>query len=109
MGFLQFMENDRFRFYFSARGLDINDTETFFKMLASCTGSDEVDIDTFVRGCMKMKGQASSIDVQMLLYECKHIRRAQQDFYQLWMEHFKVNGRTISSSPLSPLHNPSDN
>merc|ERR1719379_1330508 len=72
--FLHFMKDEKFRLYFSARGLDIKDTETFFKMLRACnSSSEEVDFTTFVKGCMRMKGVASSIDVQTLHFECRQV------------------------------------
>ena len=35
---------------------------------------DEVDIDDFVQGCMRMKGSATSIDMQMLAYQAPRAR-----------------------------------
>jgi len=54
----------------------------FFHMLANISNSDEVDIDTFVEGCMRMKGSATSIDMQSLVYETKLIHHEQRIFYK---------------------------
>jgi len=49
--------------------IDVKDAERFFKLVLAATDSDEVDIDTFVLACMKIKGSASSLDLQSLMFE----------------------------------------
>jgi len=63
--------------HLAAIGLDVHDAEMFFEMLASISGSDEVNIDDFVLGCMRMKGGATSIDMQMLAYQARLLQRGQ--------------------------------
>jgi len=62
--------------YFEMRGLAIKDAEMFFKMLIAISEIDEVDIGSFVGGCLKMKGVAMNIDLVMLHYEVKLMHRA---------------------------------
>merc|ERR1719433_230221 len=51
-----------------ARSLEINlvDLEQFFDIL-SCWGQRPVDLDTFVDGCIKLRGAARSMDIYELL------------------------------------------
>jgi len=44
-------------------GLDISDAETFYVLLASQTGSSEIDLSSLVSGWLRMRGAATSIDL----------------------------------------------
>merc|ERR1719291_1551608 len=59
----------------AAMGVEVHDAVTFFEILENISGKPEVDIDVFVKGCMRMKGAASSIDLQTLAYEIRLIRK----------------------------------
>merc|ERR1712232_1485941 len=37
--------------------------------MLSCSGQREVDLETFVVGCIKMRGEARSMDLQELIFE----------------------------------------
>eukprot|EP00927_Polykrikos_kofoidii_P004244 TRINITY_DN11686_c0_g1_i14.p1 TRINITY_DN11686_c0_g1~~TRINITY_DN11686_c0_g1_i14.p1 ORF type:complete len:631 (+),score=95.74 TRINITY_DN11686_c0_g1_i14:134-1894(+) len=69
--FLELTENEQFLDFFSFRGLDIKDAYTFFKMLASFDGNNDVDLDTFVCGCTRMKGTATTVDLHTLSFETR--------------------------------------
>merc|ERR1712113_828690 len=70
--------------YLSCSGLDIRHAEIFFDMLASSSSEEEeVSIDAFVDGCMKMKGEATSLDMQVLLYKTKVIYRELRRMHHL--------------------------
>merc|ERR1712176_1078437 len=43
----------------------------FFTMLTSISEGDEVDLSTFIMGCLRMKGLATSIDLHTLSFEMK--------------------------------------
>merc|ERR1712217_674460 len=77
--FITSMQDPRFRYFFEVRGLDIKDAEMFFHMLTSVSGADEVDISTFVSGCLGMRGLASSVDLHALGFEVKVMNIAQQE------------------------------
>jgi len=82
--FEHFMEDEAFRKYFEVRGIDIKDTTMFFQMLcasAEVTGGD-VDVDTFIGGCLRLQGAASSIDVQVLTFEAKLMHAIQKRFME---------------------------
>eukprot|EP00930_Biecheleria_cincta_P096804 TRINITY_DN8859_c0_g1_i11.p1 TRINITY_DN8859_c0_g1~~TRINITY_DN8859_c0_g1_i11.p1 ORF type:complete len:620 (-),score=125.26 TRINITY_DN8859_c0_g1_i11:199-2058(-) len=64
-------ENAKFRAYLNARGIDIKNVEVFFKMLTSASGQNEVNIHVLANACVRMKGFATSIDLQSLSFEAK--------------------------------------
>jgi hypothetical protein len=68
---VEFFRNDNFRAYFVVRGIEIKDAVSFFRMLASISGCSEIELQTFVQGCLRLKGAASSIDLATLHYECE--------------------------------------
>lgn len=53
---------------FATLQLDVAQAHALF-LLLDVDETNEVDIDEFVGGCMRLKGDAKSIDVNMLLYE----------------------------------------
>jgi len=57
--------------YFELHGVDIKDIEMFFKLLAQVSGSFEINMESFVSGCLRMKGYATNVDVFCLLYQNK--------------------------------------
>merc|ERR1719330_1299828 len=70
------MENPDFIKFFQMCNLDIRDSATFFDALVEAGRSPSINISDFVDGCMKMKGDASSIDMQILMNEVRVLRKA---------------------------------
>jgi len=64
------------RYRLAVMGLDIKDAMMFFNMLMEIGSDIEIDVDFFVDACLKMKGHASSIDLNCLAYETKVIHHA---------------------------------
>merc|ERR1712187_762346 len=61
--------------FFNARDVDVKDIELFFNMIASLNdkdGVEEVDIKTFVLGCLRLRGAASNADLQVLHFDMKY-------------------------------------
>jgi hypothetical protein len=56
------------RAYFSGLEIDPSDAVSIFTLIAR-EDSDEVNIDEFVAGVMKLKGHAKSVDVLTLMYD----------------------------------------
>jgi len=75
------IDDPRVASHLEIHGLDINDAFMFFSMLTSISGKDQVDVDTFIRGCLKMKGVAMNIDLIQLNYEVKIISKTQQKMF----------------------------
>jgi len=68
-------ENQEVMDRFEMAGLDIHDVNAFFNTLCKMSGTEELDIDTFVEYAFQMKGNASSLDVQMILYQVQDIAK----------------------------------
>merc|ERR550532_3057363 len=69
--------------YFELAEIDIKDAHEFFDAVATLTGCSEISIDAFVEGCMKVKGAATSIDLQVLSFQVKEIRSMLEDLVVL--------------------------
>merc|ERR1711879_806347 len=69
--------------HLSVLDLDVKDAEAFFLVLASASERAEVDINTFVEGCLRLRGAATSIDVQQLVAQNREIQR---NLYQIQQE-----------------------
>ncbi|CAK0832819.1 unnamed protein product [Prorocentrum cordatum] len=85
--FVGYMREPEFRKHFDARGLTRKDTRMLFKMLASYDsgparqrGERTVHLSAFLEGCMRLKGEASSMDVYALGCGLHLVRAAQADF-----------------------------
>jgi hypothetical protein len=65
--FEEYLKDDRVAAYLGSLGLDSSIARTLFVLL-DVDDTNSVGIDEFVGGCLRLKGQARSIDVNMLLY-----------------------------------------
>jgi len=65
------MKDVRLATYFELKGLDVQDIEMFCDLLADMSGNDEIDADTFIAGCLRMKGVATSMDLLGLHHELR--------------------------------------
>eukprot|EP00439_Symbiodinium_sp_Y106_P050190 s2020_g6.t1 len=72
--FKKHMRSDVMVSYMSSVGLEMHDVEHFFRTVAG--EDEEVSIDRFVEGCMAMRGNATALDVQRQLFECKRLSDA---------------------------------
>lgn len=82
--------DERVKARLSVLGLDIKDTSMFFDMLMDVGHDIEIDIDFFVDACLKMKGTASSIDLQGVAFEAKVIHQNLRHFEKETREMFKA-------------------
>lgn len=65
-------KSDMVKYSFSVLDIDIADSNYLFDML-DLDGSGEVDMEEFVSGCLRLKGNAKSIDIHTLMFEVKHL------------------------------------
>merc|ERR1712190_418929 len=65
----------KLRAYLSTLGLNIKDAESFFKILMTMGDGDSVNIEAFIQGCLRMQGQATSLDIQTLLFVSESIHK----------------------------------
>jgi len=66
------LKNPKVSAYFASLELDVSNAHRLFRLLdADC--SNEVGLDEFLDGCKRLKGQARSIDVNLLVYEIERM------------------------------------
>merc|ERR1712136_572898 len=69
------MESDELRVLFSLLGLDVQDAVSFFKVL-DVEGCNELQIEDFVMGCMRHKGN-STMDLECSVMDIKKMLKKQ--------------------------------
>mmetsp|Transcript_75920 Transcript_75920/g.171748 ORF Transcript_75920/g.171748 Transcript_75920/m.171748 type:complete len:620 (+) Transcript_75920:39-1898(+) len=75
-----YSEMPKLRDHMAVLGLDIHDAQTFFGFLSSVHDSQQVDIDSFVACCMKLRGTAKGMDLHNLQHQTLVIYKTQQEF-----------------------------
>mmetsp|Transcript_125821 Transcript_125821/g.245408 ORF Transcript_125821/g.245408 Transcript_125821/m.245408 type:complete len:648 (+) Transcript_125821:43-1986(+) len=68
------LNDERVTAYFSLLNLDVTEAEGLFHLLDT-DGSGEVSIVEFIMSCMRLKGQARSIDMASMKFETKRMWR----------------------------------
>mmetsp|Transcript_67701 Transcript_67701/g.201335 ORF Transcript_67701/g.201335 Transcript_67701/m.201335 type:complete len:316 (+) Transcript_67701:1375-2322(+) len=76
-------KSEQVKHYFSVLDIDVADSNYLFDML-DLDRSGEVDMNEFINGCLRLKGNAKSIDIHTLMYEIKLMIK-QMSFF---MEYF---------------------
>jgi len=72
--------NPRLRDHLAVLGLDIYDAQRFFEILSAFHNDEHVDIDSFVSYCLRLRGFATSIDLQNLMLQSSIIYTSQNRF-----------------------------
>eukprot|EP00747_Dinoflagellata_sp_TGD_P041181 gnl/TRDRNA2_/TRDRNA2_141335_c0_seq2.p1 gnl/TRDRNA2_/TRDRNA2_141335_c0~~gnl/TRDRNA2_/TRDRNA2_141335_c0_seq2.p1 ORF type:complete len:597 (+),score=90.51 gnl/TRDRNA2_/TRDRNA2_141335_c0_seq2:35-1825(+) len=97
--FISAFEDDKLLAYFNALGLDVSDVQTLFLLLdRDHTGS--INIEEFSIGCMRLKGEARSLDIAKLSFENEYIMRG-LDAIRERLEKADGNHGTFSASLFS--------
>ena len=96
--FNHLMEHPKFRSYLEVRGININDVDVFYKMMLSISDSDEVDLNTFVNACLRLKGYATSIDLHALKFEMCVMRKKMADSIDKMMDLQVIHILTIATT-----------
>jgi len=68
------LDDDRVKAYFALLHMDVTEAEGLFSLLDT-DGSGEVSIVEFIVSCMRLKGQARSIDMAHMMFESKRLWR----------------------------------
>ncbi|CAK0844240.1 unnamed protein product [Prorocentrum cordatum] len=77
-----YQTNKKLRAHFAVLGLDISDAKVFFDTLAGDDDAPEIDIEVFIKHCMRLKGAATSIDLHHFQVENRLACRRQQEFIE---------------------------
>jgi len=88
----------RVRHKFEMLGVTVRDASVFIQTLTSLVGSNTVDINSFVDGCMKMTGPASSLDVQTIRFQLEQVFKGVNDLKAQSLEHVVSQVGSPSSS-----------
>lgn len=62
------LRHEKVNTYFAALELEVAQAKKMYELL-DVEDSNEVDIETFVDGCMRLRGAARSVDLAMLVYQ----------------------------------------
>jgi len=68
------LQNPKVAAFFTSLELDVSRAHRLFHLLDT-DGSNEVGFDEFLDGCLRLKGPAKSLDVNMLVYETEKLQR----------------------------------
>jgi hypothetical protein len=83
--FHEYLQDSEVAAFFGSLGLDVSVARALFVLL-DVDDSNAVNIDEFVQGCLRLRGNARSIDVNMLLYENEKLHHQLLEFMET-MEH----------------------
>jgi len=86
--FSEYIADSQVAAFFNSLGLDVHVAQALFVLL-DVTGENQVNIDEFVHGCLRLRGSARIIDVNMLLYQSEKLQSQ-------FMDHVNSMGRDIS-------------
>lgn len=105
--FQNLLETYQFRSYLQTRGIDIKNAETFFKMLVELQGEPTIDAITFANACVRMKGAATSIDLQTVMFTTHLMNKEQRRAFQFMYNRLQkiesmLTGGNWSESAASP-------
>eukprot|EP00747_Dinoflagellata_sp_TGD_P018132 gnl/TRDRNA2_/TRDRNA2_126293_c0_seq1.p1 gnl/TRDRNA2_/TRDRNA2_126293_c0~~gnl/TRDRNA2_/TRDRNA2_126293_c0_seq1.p1 ORF type:complete len:118 (-),score=25.15 gnl/TRDRNA2_/TRDRNA2_126293_c0_seq1:171-503(-) len=64
--------------YMETIGLDVKDARMFYSMIGARSDDDEVHVEDFIQGCLLMKGNATSLDLNAMRLEFKRNLSSQQ-------------------------------
>ncbi len=70
----EFLTDDGFQQYLEALDLNPSDTATLFKLI-DFDDSGSVDINEFCDGCIRLKGEAKSFDINCILYNIRKMSK----------------------------------
>lgn len=83
----QRMEDEDVKTYFEALELSIDDVWTFFRLLDGDDGQ-EIDVEEFLFGCMRLRGEAKALDLAKLMHSHAWLAKQQVDFMMFCEEKF---------------------
>lgn len=98
--FSRHMKDGKLKYFLATLGLDIRDAERFFEILDDT--NSEIDIGLFVDACMKLKGNATSIDLQDLTLKTVQLQRCQRKFERAMCNRLDNITQAMSQSPDAP-------
>lgn len=71
--------------YFSSLGVDVDQVKKLFTLL-DADGSGNVDSEEFMYGCLKLKGEAKSLDIAILHSELRTIKQRTEQIFNICLD-----------------------
>lgn len=107
--FKEYLKNPEVQAYLSTQQLDTYDARQLFNILCGeDQESDEVSIDEFIMGCMRLKGVAKSVDVVALLEESrKQNRKVKENMMGIQDQLLYITKLVGGQLPDTPVKTPS--
>jgi len=94
LDFEQTMEDGSVRVLFQQVGLNIGDATSFFKVLDQ-DDSNELSIEEFVMGCMRFKGGANRMDIEVMLMDTKKLMKKLARMHEKFFERLAKIEQTV--------------
>ncbi|CAE7319879.1 unnamed protein product [Symbiodinium sp. CCMP2592] len=91
------LEDPQVRLFFEALELSIDDVWTFFMLLDGDSGQ-EIDMEEFLFGCMRLRGNAKALDLAKLMQSHAWMVKKQVDFMMYCEEQFSMMPRLIKGA-----------
>merc|ERR1712203_646993 len=66
--FRKILKVEKVQAYFGALGVEVNHAQGLFRLL-DADGTGAVNIEEFVIGCLRLRGEATAVDCATLMYE----------------------------------------
>lgn len=77
--FKQYLGDPKVKAWFQTLELDVSQAHNLFELLDT-DGSDQVTVDEFLKGCLRLKGQATTVDLNMVLMTCRKMSENVAEF-----------------------------
>merc|ERR1719386_577592 len=94
----QVLTDERTVAFLATLELEASDAWELFKLLDS-DDSQTIDIDEFVTGCMRLKGNAKAIDIAKISYDFKMMHRSLSRFMKDVKESFTLLKKGMALEP----------
>jgi len=75
--FSKYLQEDKVKAYFRALDLDSRQAHVLFTLL-DCNESGEVGYSEFLDGCLRLKGEARNLDMNLVIYQLQHLLQRMQ-------------------------------
>mmetsp|Transcript_13312 Transcript_13312/g.33397 ORF Transcript_13312/g.33397 Transcript_13312/m.33397 type:complete len:612 (+) Transcript_13312:137-1972(+) len=78
--FMEHLNDENVKAYFDAMELDTSDIGLLFTLMNSDNTNEEIDLDEFISGCMRLRGAAKAVDMAKLTYMLTALSRRLSHF-----------------------------
>jgi len=91
------ISDERVAAYMSSLKLDVSDAKALFTLL-DYDGSNEVSINEFVQGCLRLQGEATNLDAKIMQYEVRYLKEVVAEIRHLVKAAAPADDRTPRSA-----------